>query len=572
MKARSFQRDHDDLCRRIVAGTVLLPEFIGNHVCPGGGKSLLPVISAHWFIGKSDVAEKLCWVVPNGSLREQALSAFARDSLGVQLYGHSLEIVASINNQNPSKGLAGYVTTYQSLLRDSSGINRAEFEKYRYILILDEAHHCALNGAWHKAVEPLVERAVLTQLMTGTIDRGDRSPIYAFPYGFDNKVNKDENDPDFRWISYPVSSATRERAIIQVSLNGREAAAKWYDKEGVIQEAEKLGANRDALMTALRTEYASALLNDCAQHWLQHRKKNTRSKLLVVCSDVEQARLMLVILRRLSIVCDIATYKDDEADQVIKTFRETDSLQALVTVYKAYEGLDVRAIDHIACLTHIRSRPWIEQMIARGWRYDPLAGEWDTQRCYIYAPYDDAFLKCIKAIEDEQQEAVRSMREVMHGSDNPPGRDDPPLPPAEIAPITSKATESWSGRLHGEIMTPEETEYFRSLAESVGLRIAPEEAKAFFDAAKRREADGWTPNPVDPVLRHPEAAERIKLLRGQLDQLVHSLAQGDGEECTRLNSQLKRIYGAREGMDEKMLRDAIAFLRRTYSNRLRGMR
>jgi type I site-specific restriction endonuclease len=37
----------------------------------------------------------------------------------------------------------------------------------------------------------------------------------------------------------------------------------------------------------------------------------------------------------------------------------------LVTVAMAYEGMDCPEVSHVVALTHIRSRPWLEQMIAR---------------------------------------------------------------------------------------------------------------------------------------------------------------------------------------------------------------
>ena len=37
----------------------------------------------------------------------------------------------------------------------------------------------------------------------------------------------------------------------------------------------------------------------------------------------------------------------------------------LVTVAMAYEGLDAPEVAGVAALTHIRSRPWLEQMLAR---------------------------------------------------------------------------------------------------------------------------------------------------------------------------------------------------------------
>ena len=42
----------------------------------------------------------------------------------------------------------------------------------------------------------------------------------------------------------------------------------------------------------------------------------------------------------------------------------------LVTVGKAYEGLDAPRSKHLVCLTRQRSVPWLAQCFARAWRRD----------------------------------------------------------------------------------------------------------------------------------------------------------------------------------------------------------
>jgi len=273
-----------------------IPEFVLVHVAPGGGKSSLPVLTAHWLVHRARLAEKICWVVPNGALREQGARAFAKDRWEARYLGHSLEIHESTNSPNPTKGSVGYITTYQALRADGSGINQDEFKRHRYVLILDEFHHLAEGSPYHKAVEPLVELSSLVIGMTGTIDRGDRSPIYLLPYRGDGLVSK-EDTSEIKWISYSVHQATTEKAIIRVHFDHVDGAAKWYDGAGEIKEADSLGDNRAALFSALKTEYATQLLDACLDHWIDYGRCNPRSKMLVVCADTGQARQMLTHLR-----------------------------------------------------------------------------------------------------------------------------------------------------------------------------------------------------------------------------------------------------------------------------------
>ena len=74
------------------------------------------------------------------------------------------------------------------------------------------------------------------------------------------------------------------------------------------------------------------------------------------------------------------------------------AVDCLITVAMAYEGLDVPAITHLICLTHIRTKPWIEQVVHRATRMDPMAGPYEEQRAYIYAPDDRPFRECMEYI------------------------------------------------------------------------------------------------------------------------------------------------------------------------------
>ena len=71
----------------------------------------------------------------------------------------------------------------------------------------------------------------------------------------------------------------------------------------------------------------------------------------------------------------------DERDAVerIARFRLLPEPAILVTVGMAYEGMDAPEVRHVACLTQIRSVPWLEQMVARATRFDPLGGDYERQ-------------------------------------------------------------------------------------------------------------------------------------------------------------------------------------------------
>lgn len=77
-----------------------------------------------------------------------------------------------------------------------------------------------------------------------------------------------------------------------------------------------------------------------------------------------------------------------ESETALGLFRHR-KLDILVTVGKAYEGLDAPGCSHLAFLGRIRSVPWLTQCFARAWRMDYGSGlPYEEQKAYIFAPAD----------------------------------------------------------------------------------------------------------------------------------------------------------------------------------------
>jgi hypothetical protein len=170
-------------------------------------------------------------------------------------------------------------------------------------------------------------------------------------------------------------------------------------------------------------------------------------KLLVVAPDQPTAQRYVDVLRgwlpgtgRAAV--RLATSDIADAHEAIAAYRLRAEPAVLVTVAMAYEGMDCPEVTHVACLTHIRSRPWLEQMIARATRVDPHGGAYEAQRAVIYHPDDRLFADFRHAIETEQgtraQAPKRSSRqgELALGSGDADGRGVG----LGITPLRSNAT------------------------------------------------------------------------------------------------------------------------------------
>jgi superfamily II DNA or RNA helicase len=412
---RKHQDEFGEICYALRTGQSPQLKHIICSTTPGGGKSMLPLIAASQLI--PGFAERICWVVPRRSLQSQAEAEFLKPRTR-ELLGHNHTVRRSTNEADPCRGLSGFVTTYQAIGMGNTHL-REEFSRRRYILVLDEPHHLEEGGAWETALAPLVRRAALTVYMSGTLERGNRKRIAFLPYREtpDGEVIDLSNNPSTRTISYSRRDALLDKAVLPIHFELMDGTAQWIGRDGETYATTLSGAHKDtaeALYTALKTQFAVHLLDDCAAHWSTYRSTHPRSKLLVVTANIEDAKKYVDHLYAGGIKAAIAT-SDDSAQAArniehFKTVGKKRSLDALVTVAMAYEGLDVPAVTHIACLTHIRSKPWIEQMIARATRFDAEAGPWEEQMAYIYVPDDRNMCAIIAGMQDEQVAAIKQVR------------------------------------------------------------------------------------------------------------------------------------------------------------------
>ena len=77
------------------------------------------------------------------------------------------------------------------------------------------------------------------------------------------------------------------------------------------------------------------------------------------------------------------------SEEALTMFRHSE-MDILVTVGKAYEGLDAQGCTHLVHLGLIRSIPWLTQCFARAWRrdYHPAAPPFEEQRARVFIPQD----------------------------------------------------------------------------------------------------------------------------------------------------------------------------------------
>jgi superfamily II DNA or RNA helicase len=467
---RTHQRLVAGVVEAIATGQTELADILAA-VTPGGGKSLLPVIAAARLVA-AGVVDRICWIVPRDSLRLQAEEAFADPAWRAAL-GHAVSVRAAENAPDPCRGLQGYVTTYQGIAAQPD-LHLAEFRRHRYLVVVDEVHHLPSlaeidplapddEASWSRAILPLLETARVRLLLSGTLERADGRAILWLPYRPGRRAGTREVEleaPGLAVVGYSRAQALAERAVLPVDFGALDGEAEWLDEErrhvGPHRVSGDLEVARAALFTALRTGFARDLLHRAfdATRALRAERRERRGiapgleapglgKLLVVAPDQDSARKYLAWLRGwvprggAERVARIATSSERDAQETLAAFRLRPEPSVLVTVAMAYEGLDAPETCVCACMTQIRSRAWLEQMIARATRVDPNAGTYDDQRALVFHPDDLLFRRFRERIEREQGTLARHPKPRRQGElplDLAGERPDP------IVPLASNAT------------------------------------------------------------------------------------------------------------------------------------
>lgn len=509
MKLRKHQSDFSQVIQNIQNGSSI--RKIIMVVTPGGGKSFIPIVAGKLI--ESGHADGLAWIVPRQALQDQGEREFI-DPFSRGLFNHNLIIRSSTNEINPCKGTNGFITTYQALGVDDKKTVVQEFSKKRYILILDEYHHVEEGGIWHQALTPLYDLAKYVVLMTGTLERGDGNPIAFTKYR--NKRPDLESDEQTAVITYNRTDALREQAILPISFHLSDGRFSWQNQDGVVREIESFeetsdGEDSAALYTALKTDFSAQLLEECTSHWIAERTNNPGAKMLVVTAGYDHAKDVTVMLKRaVGVTAEIATsHNSTHATQAIKNFK-ANRIDILVTIAMAYEGLDVPPVNHVCCLTHIRSTPWLEQMIARGVRIDRNAGPYSTQWCHVFAPSDKRMIDVMERIKKEQIASLKrsnnSPEESEFETATIPGDGTGQVGP-NVEPLESELTGQTNHLIGGEY-SQKDLPFIETVSEKEN-RLRREIAKHVNAYAYE---NGYKPQRVNAEIK-----KRFRKARGNMD-------------------------------------------------------
>lgn len=575
---RKHQEEMATLANQIRRGVPI--QNIGAFVTPGGGKSAFGMILSKHLAEPLDL--KICWVVPRDALRAQGESDFA-DLHKRELFGHKSLIRAAGNDVRPSRDHIGYAITYQAIAQNPR-LHEDEFKLRPYILILDECHHVPYKGesedeeaAYYNAVAPLVELARLRVFASGTLERHDGRKIAFWPYmsainADTPRVEEDPGDPTWAFIRYRRSDALEQRAIVPLHFYAMDGRARWFDhRSGEEKDVDSMAesSKRDqssVLQVVLETNYAFQLLNKCAVDWREYQQSAYRgAKMLVVSPNIRAAKDYCAHLQDKGLNALIATSDDSQQARInIERFKQ--DVQVLVTVGMAYEGLDVPQITHVACLTNIRSRPWIEQCICRANR----TADGKTHG-FIYYPDDPRMNEIMKSIEAEQAAVVVTWPREKRNSDGQSSER------GIITPLDSAATRARAMGLEDSTRVAyEETANIEQWMKEVGIKGASvaQVKQLLVRAGAAPVPNSYSPKPdyEEPVMVPSQQERNYKTsLDRTVGRIAYNLGGGNKEQMIQhkkdINREIRdRGWPPRNECTVQQLQAILKWLRERYGD------
>lgn len=300
-------------------------------------------------------------------------------------------------------GSIGDAYTYQAMAyRDSSFWQL--LKNYRVFVVFDEIHHCSghdpvLSNTWGQQILlHIQDHATLSLALSGTPWRSDNKSIALANY----------SSPDGQLIcdfQYGLEEAVKDevcrspRLVLidnqQVKLTEETPAGKKFRNFSSI--AELLDQSEATLQDLLRHESAltQILRSGCAR--LDLIRTNTPDAAgLVVASDVDHAIQIVQILSRLGESCQLVTYRTENGQDVINTFRNS-MCRWIVTIGMVSEGTDIPRLQVCCYLSRVRTELYYRQVLGRILR---RRGKMDDQ-AWLFVLAEPLLLEFSRRIDED---------------------------------------------------------------------------------------------------------------------------------------------------------------------------
>ena len=354
--------------------------------------------------------------------------------------------------------------------------------------------------------------------------------------------------PDFSdkcYIHYSRKDGLRDGALIPVENYLYDTSGTWErgDEKTTFDSLKNLENESDirpAINTSLETNASEEILAKALKKFNELKTTEFNSKCLVVAKSIHMAKQIYSLVSKRYKSAAIATSADPKAaEEAIYNFKYEDT-DILITCQLAYEGLDCKAINVICLLTNIRSKPWIEQAIGRGTRFDPDGVP--DQKCHLFTLQDKLLEEVLRRIRDDELEAAREIEETSTEFSSKVSNF------SHLLPLRSKLKGfKWADFDTGQDLAASTLQ--ASVRKVVGAEITTDQATEIFLSLQPSSRE------VSPPL---SPAELNKKLRHELKKETCRYAYDTNQTPEEVNRAIKLRYGKpRDRMNNEELKTVL---------------
>ncbi len=341
----------------------------------------------------------------------------------------------------------------------------------------------------------------------------------------------DRNSRNVIFGSYSRQDGLQDCALIPAVFHEFDGSASWLEdgqEKSVarLSEVAKQDA-RKAVFTSVETELGDAIVESSVRQFLSHREEiDPAAKCLVLASDQSHARkIQQLIKKKFSVDFKVATSDEGkEAQKRLHNFRNDPSEIGLITVAMSYIGLDVPAISHLAIVTRIRSKPWLEQAFGRATRYNTIGIPYENQIANIFVPSDPLMKAVIDKIRADQDAVLRKRDERKKTGRG--GSNRKSVIPVQSSVSSTSIFDFDSGE-------PVSLKNLRDLLEQEGIPISTDQWE--------RLTDRYTQKPeitVQPIT----LKQKVESLRRNIEATSRKIALLIDVEPEEVNRQIKHRF------------------------------
>lgn len=448
---------------------------------PAGGKTFVSLWTfREWRRAGRD--RRLIVVVPTSNLQEQWRDEAAK--LGIHLQTQDIGNACTYSSE-----FQGCALTYSMVARNPLVV-RTLVQSAKFMVVLDEAHHCGDQATWGGAIRDAFEPSEERLLLSGTPFRTDGTPIPFVEYGDDGFCKAD--------YTFDYVRALKDGVIRYLAFEYNKGSYTGYDgeKEVTYEVSSEVSPEESGIRLAylLNTKgrYVREVVRSAHDKLMQLRQTIPDAAGLAACVDQTHAMCVADVIREVTGCNPKVIVSDDSKSNItVDQFRNSRD-EWVVAVRQVAEGTDIKRLQVLCYFTNCVTDMFFRQLVGRVQR---RRNGTDVQ-AYVFLPADPRLIECAQRIHDMQVQALKSLEEEKRDESNLSERQS-------IKP----SFEFYDSEHHGveftligsERYTEEEYQRISHMASVVGtsLELAAKMWKASHEPIQNKHVEVVTPLEVE---------------------------------------------------------------------------